>query len=185
MTLASPSLRCPRGTCPTAIGNPSLAITAGAGSQLVLTYLPSDGGQSCVLTGTVQSSTTFSLDLQTSQGCQFVLDGGASRTDVVQSGSGTVDAETKRPEGQPDWTLRPQVAEPPPAGSMEHVLDQLDLACYAVAPADLEALRSKVPVRNVGAVVYAGLGQFSHACVPADVYDLLVYFREVRPSRLL
>ena len=42
-----------------------------------------------------------------------------------------------------------------------------------------------MPVRNVGAVVCAGLGQFSHACVPANVYDVVVYFHEVRPSRLL
>lgn len=101
------------------------------------------------------------------------------------AGSGKVNADTKRPEGQPDWTQRPQVAEPPPAGSMEHALDQLDLACYAIAPATVEVLRSKLAVRNVGAVVFEGLGQFSHACVPADVYDLLVYFREVQPSRLL
>ncbi|GEM_PF-1971683 len=101
------------------------------------------------------------------------------------AGSGTVNPETKRPEGSVDWTLCPHAADPPPDGSLEHVLDQLDLPCYAVEPAMVETLRSKLPVRNVGIPIFAGLGQFSHACVPADVFDLLVYFQEVQPSRLL
>lgn len=101
------------------------------------------------------------------------------------AGSGTVDVETKRPEGSIDWTLRPHVADPPPDNSLEHVLDQLDFPCYAVEPARVDALGSKLSIRNVGIPVFAGLGQFSHACVPVDVYDLLVYFREVQPSRLL
>jgi len=101
------------------------------------------------------------------------------------AGSGKVNAETISPEGQPNWALRPHVAEPPPTESMERVLDQLDIGCYTVTPADVAALHSKLPVRNVGAVVFEGLGQFSHACVPAGVYDLVVYFHEVRPARLL
>lgn len=101
------------------------------------------------------------------------------------AGGGTVNAETKLPEGNVDWTLRPHAAEPPPDGSLEHVLDRLRLPCYAVEPARVEALQGKLPIRNVGVPVFAGLGQFSHACVPADVFDLLVYFREATPSRLL
>jgi hypothetical protein len=68
---------------------------------------------------------------------------------------------------------------------MEHLLDQLDLGCYAVAPADVPALRRELPVRHARMVAVAGADQFSLRCVPAERFDLLVYFREAHPSRLL
>lgn len=93
VTLDSPNSRCPKKTCPTTTGHPDIAVTAGPGSQIVLTLNAPDGGQGCVLTGTVQSGTAFTMDTQTSQGCQYVGDAGESVTTVVQSGSGTVDAQ--------------------------------------------------------------------------------------------
>jgi erythromycin esterase len=106
-------------------------------------------------------------------------------TGAFNAGSGTINPETKLPEGQIDWALRPHTAEPPPDGSMEHLLGRVDLDCYAVDAAKVGALRSLRQIRNVGAVLFEGLGQFSHSCVAANVYDILVYFREVHPSRLL
>ena len=68
---------------------------------------------------------------------------------------------------------------------MEHLLGRLDHGCYAVAPADVPALRREVPVRHARMVAVAGADQFSVRCVPADRFDLLVYVRESHPSRLL
>jgi erythromycin esterase len=104
----------------------------------------------------------------------------------INAGSSKVNAETKAPEGPFDWTLRPQTTESPAAGSMEDALDQLDLDAYAIAPADIEAFRQPLRMREIGAAVVENLSQFTqNQVVPADVFDLLVYFREVQPSRLL
>lgn len=103
---------------------------------------------------------------------------------MFNAGSVPVDADTGAP-GPIDWTLRPHAAQPPPPGSMEHHFDQLDLDCYAVEPAQVEALRRETLVREVGAALADGPVQFSFRCVPADVYDLLVYFRQAHPSHLL
>lgn len=99
-------------------------------------------------------------------------------------GRGAFRAGTLEPGKDPDWTPRRHTAAPPPPGSMEHLLDQLDLPCYAVEPAAVAALRREQPIRHVGTAVVDGPGQFAQRrCVPADVYDLLVYFREIRPAR--
>jgi erythromycin esterase-like protein len=104
----------------------------------------------------------------------------------INAGSSKVNAVTKAPEGPFDWTLRPQTTESPAAGSMEDALDQLDLDAYAMAPADIEAFRQPLRMREIGAAVVENLSQFTqNQVVPADVFDLLVYFREVQPSRLL
>lgn len=125
-------------------------------------------------------------DLHARMGTGYRSVGFAFGRGTFNAGSGTVNAATKVPEGPLDWTLRPHPAESSPAGSLEYALDQLDLDCYAVAPADVAALRQEVPARLVEAAVVENLGQFWwHRCVPADVFDLLVYFRAVQPSRLL
>jgi erythromycin esterase-like protein len=100
------------------------------------------------------------------------------------AGGVPVDAETGR-AGPFDWTLRPHPAQPPPPGSLEHLLDQLDLDRYAVETALVEALDQELPVRGIGAVVAEGPVQFSDRAVPATMYDLLVYFRTATPSHLL
>lgn len=106
-------------------------------------------------------------------------------TGAFNAGAGTVNPVTKLPEGSIDWTLRPYAADPPPEDALEWMLGQLDLACFVVEPARVASLLEQRSIRNVGAAVFAGREQFSHRCVPADVYDLLVYFRKVRPSWLL
>jgi hypothetical protein len=67
----------------------------------------------------------------------------------------------------------------------EHLLDRLDPDCFAVEPDTVGLLRHEAPFRCGGGVIFEGEGQFSCRCVPADVFDLLVYFRTVQPSRLL
>lgn len=102
------------------------------------------------------------------------------------AGSMMVNADTGQP-GRVDWTLRPHPAQPLTPDSMEGVLGQLDLDCYAIPAAAVPAFRQGHHVRSVGAALADSQNQFPAfaACVPADVYDLVVYFREVQPSRLL
>jgi erythromycin esterase-like protein len=101
------------------------------------------------------------------------------------AGAGKINPETRLAEPGFDWTLRPRVAELPPPGSIEHLLDRLDPDCFAVEPDTVGLLRHEAPFRCGGGVIFEGEGQFSCRCVPADVFDLLVYFRTVQPSRLL
>ncbi len=126
------------------------------------------------------------VHLRTRLGPAYQVVGFAFGRGEVNAGSSKVNAETQLPEGPLDWTLRPHITDPPPPESMEHLLDQLDLECYAVSPAEVASLRRPLWAREIGAVVVENLDQFSHdQPAPADVYDLLVYFRQVRPSRLL
>ncbi len=83
--------RCPKGCTLDQQSEGPLAITAGPGSQLIFSYGQADGGRPCLITGTVQSATAFTLD-QTGQGCQWADDAGATVDSVIESGSGTVDS---------------------------------------------------------------------------------------------
>jgi erythromycin esterase-like protein len=74
---------------------------------------------------------------------------------------------------------------PPPPGSMEHLLDRLELNSYAVEPARVPALRDELAVRNARMVAVEGADQFQVRCVPAERFDLVVYFRETHPSRVI
>jgi hypothetical protein len=86
-----PSTRTCKNGC-TFSGASTYVVTAGPGDQLILTSQAADGGRSCILTGTVQSSTAFTLDTETDQGCQSVVDdAGATVTTIVQSGAVTID----------------------------------------------------------------------------------------------
>jgi hypothetical protein len=71
------------------------------------------------------------------------------------------------------------------AGLVEHLLDRLELDCYAVEPASVPALRGELAVRNARMVAVEGADQFQVRCVPAERFDLLVYVREAHPTRLL
>lgn len=101
------------------------------------------------------------------------------------AGSGRINPRTKLAEPGFDWTLRPRVAEPLPAGSIEYLLDQLDFDRFAIEPAVAEALRHEAPFRCGAGAIFEGESQFACRYVPAEVFDLLVYFRAVQPSRLL
>jgi erythromycin esterase len=101
------------------------------------------------------------------------------------AGSQRYNTATRQPEGPIDWTLRPHAGASPPPGSTEYLLDQLGLDCFAVAPAEVEALRYAPLIRTAGTYGWEGAEAFPDRRVPADVYDILVYFREVHPSRLL
>jgi erythromycin esterase len=101
------------------------------------------------------------------------------------AGSQRYNTATRQPEGPIDWALRPHTALPPPPGATEHLLDQLRLDCFAVVPTEVEWLRHAPLIRTYGAYYWAGAGDFPDRRVAGDVYDVLVYFREVRPSRLL
>mgnify|MGYP001464084098 CR=1 FL=1 len=68
---------------------------------------------------------------------------------------------------------------------MEHVLDAIDLDCFAVGAGDVQALQRELRMREAGAIFMEGMDQFSGSRVPADMWNVLVYFREVQPSRLL
>jgi erythromycin esterase len=81
------------------------------------------------------------------------------------------------------WQAHP--CPPPPPGSMEHLLDRLDPDCYAVEPASVPALRGDLAVRNARMVAVEGADQFQVRCVPAERFDLVVYFREAQPTRML
>jgi len=68
---------------------------------------------------------------------------------------------------------------------MEHPVDRLELGCYAVDSASVPALRRELAVRNARMVAVEGADQFQVRGVPADRFDMLVYFREANPSRVL
>jgi erythromycin esterase-like protein len=74
---------------------------------------------------------------------------------------------------------------PPPPGSMEHRLDRLEPDAYAVEPASAPALRDELAVRNARMVAVEGADQFEVRCVPAERFDLVVYFRQTHPLRVL
>jgi hypothetical protein len=113
--------------------------------------------------------------------------GTAYQTVGFAFGAGTVNAGTQQPgDPNPDWKLRPVAMAPAPAGSMEHLLDQLDLDCCAASPAEIAALQQPMPFRQMGAVLFnEGRENFAEQCVPADLFDLVVYFRKAHPSCLL
>jgi len=98
-------------------------------------------------------------------------------------GRGSSNAQPQVPGGGSTW--HPHPCPPPPPGSMEYLLDQLDADCYAVEPADVPALRRELPVRHARMVVPDGDDQFYLRCVPAERFDLLVYFRQAHPARML
>ncbi len=106
-------------------------------------------------------------------------------TGRYNAGSGKINPETKLTEPGFDWTLRPHLAEPMPSGSVEYLLDQAHLDCFAIEPDRVPVLRRDRPFRCGGGAIFEGESQFSCRCIPAEVCDLLVYFREVEPSRLL
>jgi erythromycin esterase len=109
--------------------------------------------------------------------------GPAYQTVYCAFGRGAYNAARRDAGPDGDWEPRP--CPPPPPGSLEHLLDRLDLDCYAVAPAAVPAFRRELPVRHARMVVTEGADQFSLRCVPADWIDFLVYFREAHPTRPL
>jgi erythromycin esterase-like protein len=132
------------------------------------------------------------MDPRTAGGHLHASLGAAFRTVCFAFGRGRINAgsqqfkpATRQAEGPIDWTLRPHTAPPPPPGSTEYLLDQPALDCFAVAPAEVDALRHAPLVRTVGAFYWDGAESFTTRRAPDDVFDVLVYFREVHPSRLL
>jgi erythromycin esterase len=95
-------------------------------------------------------------------------------------GRGAYNAFTGSRRGE--W--EPHPCPPAPPGSMEHLLDRLGPACYAVDPASVPALRQELAVRNARMVAVEGADQFQLRCVPAERFDLVVYFREAHSSRM-
>jgi erythromycin esterase len=109
--------------------------------------------------------------------------GGDYRAVYVAFGRGAYNARSQNAGPSGDW--RPHPCPPPPSGSMEHLLDQLELGGYAVAPTDVPALEQELAVRHARMVAAEDADQFYLRCVPAERFDLLVYFREAHPSHLL
>jgi erythromycin esterase-like protein len=94
--------------------------------------------------------------------------------------AGSVDAD-----GRGDWRLATHTAHPPPEDSMESVLEQADLECYAVEPGNVPQLGRELKMRAIGAYCDDFWYQFSATGVPAECYDMVVYFREAHPSEVL
>ncbi len=100
-------------------------------------------------------------------------------------GRGQFRAASPGDGSQTDWTLRVHAAHLPPTDSVEALFGQLELDCFALEPALVPACRQTLRLREISAVSSADWEQFKIKATPADVYDLLVYFRAVQPSWLL
>lgn len=111
--------------------------------------------------------------------------GTAYRSVGFAFGRGRISAGTEGPDGRADWELRAHSTHPPPPGSMERLLDGLDLPCYAIEPRAAAPLRRELRLRNIGAVYSDAWDEFSITRVPAERWDVVVYFKEVQPSRVL
>jgi erythromycin esterase-like protein len=102
-------------------------------------------------------------------------------------GLGSYNAGTAREEGGFDPKLTVFEAEPPPVGTMEWVLQQVGIASFAI---DLRPFRRtdhvfarEMTLREVS--LAGGAPQFSLRRVPAETYDILVWFDQITPSSIL
>jgi hypothetical protein len=100
-------------------------------------------------------------------------------------GSGRFNAASPGDGGTADWTLRVHAAHPAPDIVLEALLDQVELDCFALEPARVALCRHALRLRKISVVSAAEWEQFKIQAVPADCYDLIVYFRELHPSRPL
>ncbi len=99
--------------------------------------------------------------------------------------TGRISAGSVGSDGKGDWRLKAHKANPPPEDSVEAVLERAGLDCYAVDPGSVAALGRELRMRNIGAYCDESWDHFSISCVPSECYDLLIYFREAHPSRVL
>lgn len=88
-------------------------------------------------------------------------------------------------DGKGDWRLATHTAHPPPEDSMERVLEQAGLECFAVDPKNVRQLGRELRMRNIGAYSDESWDHFSITGVPSESYDLVAYFREAHPSDVL